>query len=75
VVVAFNLSPKRHIEGALVETKNGTVQLNLPRREGTARPPAMRARARGRPGLPVELASAGLSSVMPETRAARAGAT
>jgi hypothetical protein len=30
-IVAFNISPKGHIEGALVESQSGTVQLNFPK--------------------------------------------
>jgi hypothetical protein len=32
-VVAFNISPKGHIEGALVETTAGAIQLNFPKHD------------------------------------------
>lgn len=41
-IVAFNISPKGHIEGALIETARGVVQLNFPGPEAEGRPGAPR---------------------------------
>ena len=35
-VLAYNISPKGHIEGALVETASGRVQINFPRHDAEA---------------------------------------
>ena len=40
-VRAFNISPKGHIEGALVETMSGTVQINFPKHAAAALAEAM----------------------------------
>jgi len=39
---AFNISPKGHIEGAIVETASGSIQINFPKHEAEALVRAMR---------------------------------
>jgi hypothetical protein len=39
---AFNISPKGHIEGAMVETATGSIQINFPKHEAEALVRAMR---------------------------------
>jgi hypothetical protein len=41
-VLAFNISPRGHIEGALVETATGIVQINLPKHHSEALARSMR---------------------------------
>jgi hypothetical protein len=41
-VSAFNISPKGHIEGAIVETATGAIQINFPKHEAEALIRAMR---------------------------------
>lgn len=35
-LLAFNVSPKGHVEGALIETSDGTAQVNFPKHEAEA---------------------------------------
>lgn len=45
-IVSFNISPKGRVEGALVETSDGIVQVNLPGKEAADEAPAWKVGAR-----------------------------